>query len=64
MQRLLTVIHAAEYLLPHLLGNVHIPHQYHYWSRDKPQCIEAEEGVVEPTLQDKYAKVINCDPCY
>ncbi len=58
------MIHAAEYLLQHLLGNVHIPHQYHHRSRDKPQHIEAEEGVVEPTLQNKYAKVINCASRY
>jgi hypothetical protein len=57
------VLHATDNLLPHPLGDVHVSHQYHHWSRDKPQRIEAEEGVVEPTLQNTYAKVINCDPC-
>jgi hypothetical protein len=51
MQRFLTVIHAAEYLLPHPLGDV-----------NKPQSIDTEEGVVEPTLQNTNVKVINCDP--
>jgi hypothetical protein len=62
MLRLLTVLHAAEYIIPHPLGDVHVPCQYHNWSRDKPQSIEAEEGVVEPTLQNTYVKVINCYP--
>ncbi len=57
------VLHATDDLLSHPLGDVHIPHQYHHRSRDKPQSVEAEEGVVEPTLRNTYAKVINCDPC-
>jgi hypothetical protein len=59
MKRLLTVICTIDDLLPHPLGDVHVPHQYHHWSRDKPQSVKAEEGVVEPTLQNTYAKVIN-----
>ncbi len=56
------VLHAADDLLPHPLGDVHVPHQYHHWSRDKLQPIEAEEGVIEHTLQNTYVKVINSDP--
>jgi hypothetical protein len=63
MERLLTVLHATDDLLPHPLGDVHVPQQYHHWSRDKPQSVEAEERVEEPTLQDTYVKVINSAPC-
>jgi len=62
MERKLTVIHATDDLLPHLLADVHVPHQYHHQSREKLHHIEAEEWVVELTLQNTYVKFINCYP--
>jgi hypothetical protein len=40
---LLTVLKVTDDLLLHTLWDLLVPHQYHHWLRDKPQCVE---GVV------------------
>ena len=45
------MLHPAHHLLPHPLGDVHVPHQDHHRTRDEPDREETEEGIVESTLK-------------
>ena len=45
------MLHPAHHLLPHPLGDVHVPHQDHHRTRDEPQREETEEGIVESSLK-------------
>jgi hypothetical protein len=45
------VLHAADHLLPHPLGDIYVANQDHHWTRDEPQGVEAEERIVESALR-------------
>ena len=47
-----TMFHAGYNLFSHPLCNQVITKDNYGWSGHKPECIEAEKGVIEPTLKE------------